>query len=156
MRNNTERGENMSTWILIANSSEAHIYSSDNPRIGELKLVKDFTHPESRKKERELISDKGRRQKGEGGVGSDYEKRTNPKKVEAEYFAIELAKELKSNFGINKYENIVIIAPAHFYALIKQHLNTGIPELLYVAKDYTKYKIKDLNKVVRELAFPEK
>lgn len=146
----------MPTWILIANAACAQIYSTENVRVGNLKLVKEFSHPESRKKELELISDKGGRQKGEGNIGSDYEKKTGPKKVEAEHFALELAKELKLGFSSNKYKNIAIVAPAHFYGLIKQHLNSSIPELLHVSKDYTKLNIKELSEVLSEISFPDK
>ncbi|HBS51651.1 MAG TPA: hypothetical protein DEA62_01490, partial [Coxiellaceae bacterium] len=41
---------NIKTWILVANAAEAKLLTTDNLRIGELELVREFVHPESRKK----------------------------------------------------------------------------------------------------------
>jgi protein required for attachment to host cells len=146
----------MPTWILVANASCANLYVTDNVRANSLTLVKEFTHPDSRKKGVDLVCDKAGRYKGDSKIGSAYEDKTSPKKVESEHFALELAKDLNHNFSLNKYRNIAIIAPAHFYAFIKQHLDPRIPVLIHAAKDYTKYGIKDLGLALRELSFPDK
>jgi protein required for attachment to host cells len=149
---------NMPTWILVANSAEAFLYGSDNLRNGNLTLVKEMTHPDSRKKISELVTDRAMRcsRAGRTGAGSDFTQRTDLKQVEAEHFAIELANELKHGFDVHKCVNIMVIAPAHFYGLLEKHLAGHVPEILHLDKDYTKYSIKKLEPIVHDLAFPEK
>jgi protein required for attachment to host cells len=45
------------TWILVANASQAKLYANTGPKKG-LKLVKDLKHPESREKASDLVSDR--------------------------------------------------------------------------------------------------
>ena len=92
----------MKTWILVANAAEAKLLSTDNLRVGELGLVGEFTHPDSRKKAAELTSDKRGRYQTDLGAHGAFSK-NDPKEVELEHFAIQLSHELKSGWGLKIY-----------------------------------------------------
>ena len=138
----------MNQWILVANASCACLYSSDNLRISNLTLVKEFLHPDSRKKVTDLISDRAGNFKGSEGSNAAYEGRS-PKDVEAEFFAEELSKELKKAAAC---KNLIVVSPAHFYGLLEKHLNCK-EKIQYIHKDYTKYQMPKLLKALREHLF---
>lgn len=142
----------MNQWILVANASYASLYSSKNLRTSDLDLVKEFSHPDSRKKVTDLVSSRSGSFRGRGKVCSNaaYE-RTNPKDVEAEVFAQELCKELKT-VCTEKSEKLYIITTAHFYGLLEKHLNCKAA-IEYIAKDYTRYKQPKLLEALREHIF---
>ncbi|MDR1057905.1 MAG: host attachment protein [Coxiellaceae bacterium] len=108
----------MKTWILIANSAEAKLLATDNLRMGKLELIREFTHLESRKKISELMTDKPVHYKTDTNAYSAYNK-NDPKQVEAEHFALQLAHELKTGVDHNFCKKILLVVPAHFYGLIK-------------------------------------
>ena len=143
----------MITWILVANSADAKIFTSENLRIGDLKMLRELTHPDSRKKTSELVSDKPGHYKTDGGMHGSYEK-NEPKEVEAEHFATELARELKTSWDKNQYKHLVIVAPAHFHGLMKKHLDTHLADIVYIAKDYTRYTTEKLAESLKEHLYP--
>src|SRR3989304_2009389 len=134
------------TWILVANAAEAKILTTDNLRVGELELVREFAHPESRKKASELMSDKPGHFKTDGNAHSAYSSKSDPKEVEAEHFAIQLAHELKASWDKNQYKKLIIVTSAHFYGLIKKHMHDNHAlEVIHILKDYTRYPISRLH-----------
>lgn len=142
----------MITWVLVANAAEAHLYQSENLRTEGLQLVKDFSHPDSRKKVTDLISDKPGHYKTDTGVHGAYAK-GDPKENEAEHFALELVKALKAAHDQKKYFSLVIITPHHFYGHIKKHFNFHIDDVKHIPKDYTKYAMPKLITSIREQLF---
>lgn len=139
----------MTTWILVANAAEAKFFTSENLRVGKLELVRELTHPDSRKKVGELRSDKPGHYKTDGGAHGSYSE-TDPKEVEAEHFAIQLARELKSAWDQNKYKHLVMVTPAHFHGLLKKHLDHHLADIIYIPKDYTKYPVAKLEESLKE------
>jgi|SRR3989304_3657944 len=138
------------TWILVANAAEAKILTTDNLRVGELELVREFAHPESRKKASELMSDKPGHYKTDGNAYSAYS-RSDPKEVEAEHFAIQLAHELKASWDKNQYKKLIIVTSAHFYGLINKHMHLNHAlEIVHVLKDYTRYPLAKLHESLKE------
>jgi protein required for attachment to host cells len=74
--------------------------------------------------------------------------------VEAERFAIELADELKSGLGHNKFAKLLIVASAHFYGLIKKHFHPAAPlEVIHISKDYTQCDPNELYAKLKEQIF---
>lgn len=143
----------LSTWILVSNASQASLYNSSNLRTSSLNLVKQVTHPESRMKGIDLTTGDSGRCPSDAGPHGAYSK-GDPKKNEAEHFAISLAKEIHTICGTNgKCEKLIIVAPAHFCGFIKKHLNVHIDDLIYIAKDYTKYPSKELLETLRKHVF---
>ncbi len=142
----------MNTWILVANASKAFLYSSENLYTGDLQLVEELRHPESRKKGVDLITD------GPGGYATDhgarsaYEK-SHPKEDEAEIFAIKLASLLKDGNYNNDYEQLVLVATSHFYGLMKKHMDFTVDEFIHIDKDYTQLTQRELVKHLHEHMF---
>ncbi len=138
----------MSTiYILVANASRAKLYQlTDKKKVltgkEKMKLIKEFSHPESRQKNIEIASDNlGNYKCKNAGTGSFVEA-TNPKQYEAESFAIELAHMLDAERGKNAYDELIIVASPQFYGRLKQHLNTHVNQLTsnHITKDYTQYQ----------------
>lgn len=142
------------TWILVANASEAKILTIDNLRTGELELVRELAHPESRKKISDLKSDRPGHYATDSGAHSAYGSKSDPKDVEAEHFAIQLVHELKAGWDQHKFKSLVIITPAHFHGLLKKHLHLlGALEVAHMSKDYTRYPLPKLHTSLKEHLF---
>lgn len=143
----------MKTWILVANSSVAKLFTTDNIRTGVLELKKELAHPNSRKKVSELMSDKPGHYKTDSQMRGAYVK-NDPKEVEAEHFACDLAREVKIGCDSNEFKKIIIVTPAHFYGLLKKHwhLNGNIEES-HISKDYTKYGLSELQDALNKHLF---
>lgn len=133
------------TWILIANASEAHLYTSPKAKLlngsNKLSLVGNFAHPDSRKKATELVSDRF----GHTLHGT-YVESSEPQKVEADHFAQELAEKLEHGRVTNKFDELVIIAPGHFQSLLKHHASHRLSQMIErtVDRDYTHYPQREL------------
>jgi protein required for attachment to host cells len=139
----------MSTWMLVANASKADLYSFDNLCDDNLQLIKTFSHPESREKGSDLISDRPGHYQTDHSARSAYEK-NDPKEIEAEKFAIELCKGLELDRTQNDYEKLIIVSSPRFYGLIQKHLSKHVPEVTHIPKDYTKCTIEELTKHIHE------
>ncbi|MGE3920386.1 MAG: host attachment protein [Gammaproteobacteria bacterium] len=145
----------MSTlWILVANASTAKLYEAQRARLYKnnghddqnIKNIATFCHDESRQKASDLVSDKlGSYQFGDAGHGS-FAEPTDPKLVEAERFAIELAEVLNQGRIEHAYEYLIIVAPAHFKGLLQKHLDTKLDKYIIetVKKDFTRFKGREL------------
>jgi protein required for attachment to host cells len=139
----------MSICILVANASEAHIYEAKNIRSKDLTEIKTLTHPESREKGLDLISDRPGHYQTNHSARSAYE-RKSPKETQAEYFAIQLCDELNLDRMHNIYEKLIIIAPPKFYGRMQKHLNKHVIEFIHIPKDYTKCKPKEIAEHIYE------
>ena len=144
----------MKTWILVANSAEAKILATDKLRTGELEVVREFTHPESRKKISELMTDKPGHYKTDSGAHSAYDK-NDPKEIEAEHFAMQLIHELKTGWDQHNFKNLIVVAPAHFYGILRKHMqHFNFCDIDHIPKDYTKYTLSKLHCSLKEHVFP--
>ena len=142
----------MTTWILVANAAEAKLFTSDNLRTGELTLLREFAHPESRQKASELKSDHPGHYTTGAGIHGSYSKQ-DPTDIEAEHFAIQLAHELKAGSDKNHYKHLVMVTPAHFHGLIRKHLDNHLPDIVHISKNYTRYTTEKLISSLREHLF---
>lgn len=138
------------TWILVANGSEASIFSAT---ASEITKKEAFTHPESRQKGEALASDRsGHFQGNPTGTGPGaFTEPKDPKEFEIERFSQELAEYLDKGRTTNQYDALVVIAPAHFYGLLNKHMNSHVQQRLHshVDKDYTKLPEQELLEQVK-------
>lgn len=113
----------MRNWILIADAATARIFAR---RIEEkeLDLVRELSHPLSRAKGVDLLTDRpGRtRQPSRGAYASTMQAPTAAKAIEAEEFARQLSHELKHALDRREFEQVAILAPPHFLGLLRQAL----------------------------------
>ncbi|MDH4274432.1 MAG: host attachment protein [Gammaproteobacteria bacterium] len=138
------------TWILVANASEARLFESTKLSQG-IDLTKEFAHPESRAKGSTLASDRPGAFQSQGAHGS-FAEPSDPKQYEAERFAKELAKELEAGRTANRYERLILVASPHFYGVLKGHLNSHLSAMvtIHISKDYTKLAAKEVLEHIRE------
>ncbi|MFU8797690.1 MAG: host attachment protein, partial [Gammaproteobacteria bacterium] len=71
----------MSYWIIVANSSEADIYTTDSIRKPRdfLEWVTSLAHPDSKKKRQELVSDRPGHYKARMSTRGAYSEHPDPK-----------------------------------------------------------------------------
>lgn len=131
------------SWVLVADAARAQLYA--HAAGGELVLVGEFSHPQSRLKEHEMRTDRpGRLQGANSGHGA--EEPHAAKQHEVENFAAELAQALERGRTQHAYEHLVIAAPAHFHGILTQRLSAPVREKVSanIEKDYTQLPVKDL------------
>ncbi len=132
------------TWILVANGSQARLYANHGVKKG-LNLVKEFSHPESREKASDLVSDQQGSFMGQGnGRGSFIA--LDPKENEMEHFALELAKELEDGRTHNHYSRLILVSSPHFLGLLKARTSPHVRDMVSdtVEKDYVRATEKEL------------
>lgn len=130
------------TWIMVANASQAKLFSNKGPNKG-LELIKEFEHPESREKAADLVSDRIGNYAGSGS----YAQPTSPKEHEAERFAQEIAQELEHGRVNNAYEKLVMVTSAHFMGLLNNRISAQVRNRISesINKDYTHLPVKELS-----------
>jgi len=132
------------TWIMVANASQAKLFSNSGPNRG-LTLLKELLHPESREKTSNLVSDRSGSNVGTGHGA--FVPATDPKHHEAERFAQELTRELEEGRVNNAYDRLILVASAPFIGLINSRLPGQVRSKLSesIEKDYTRLPIKELS-----------
>lgn len=144
-------------WVLIANASHARFFMNRGCNKG-LELIKEMDHPDSRKKGIDLVSDKpGRQQQSFGAdARSAQEPDTQPKTVEAQRFARELAQFLEDARKQNRYERLLLVAPPNFLGLLRDALDTQTAHLVFetLNKDYTKAASGELTDYLGKVMCP--
>ncbi|OGO93786.1 MAG: hypothetical protein A3F41_06800 [Coxiella sp. RIFCSPHIGHO2_12_FULL_44_14] len=141
------------TWILIANASMAKIFKVNKLKFlsgtAKLNLIEEFTHPASRKKSMDMVSDRLGRYRAHGGEGlghGAYAEPTDPKAYEIEHFAHELVEKLEAGRVSHQFEDIILVASPHFYGLMNKSFHEDLRRMIttVIEKDYTKDGIKAL------------
>lgn len=111
-----------STWILIADSSRARIFSADSA-FSPLVEIEDMLHLEGQLHDREITSDLPGKIKGDGGIGGHaFEQPTDPKQHEADNFAHRIALFLEEARNLNKFDHLMIVAAPSFLGLLRSRL----------------------------------
>jgi len=132
--------ENGKTWFLVADASQAKLFSAYRARIIQsedtelLELIAEYTHAASRKKNGDLVTDR----QGDFGLGTFVEE-TPPKTHEAEMFALELIKYLETGRKDAQFRDIIIVAPPTFMGLLHKYMPPAMQKLILqtIEKDYT-------------------
>jgi protein required for attachment to host cells len=134
------------TWILVSNASIGRLFRNSGPNKG-LELVQEFSHPQSREKNANLVSDRPGHNPGAGNGHGSFVPATLPKEHEADLFALELARELDSGRIGNLYSRLVLVASPAFMGQLKRHLTDAVHKLVSdsVEKDYTRSTDKELS-----------
>ena len=133
------------TWILVANASQAKLYANTGPKKG-LVVVKDLKHPESREKASDLVSDRPGQMHSPGNGHRASQPKTDPKTNEARHFAQELARELNRARSSGQAGRFILVAPPAFMGLLNEKLDGPTAGLVSdrFEKDYTKSSDKEL------------
>ena len=137
----------MDTWIVIADASRGRLYTSSQKGQA-WTLLEEFEHPDSRAKNRDLEPvEQGRtRQSFGAGHRPGMAPTTEPKEVEAEHFARELAGKLAEGAARHAYSALALVAPPHFLGQLKNSLDGQSAKCVVatIDKDYTRSDLREL------------
>ena len=133
------------TWILVANASTAKLYANDGPNHG-LALLKEFDHPDSRRKNADLASDRAGAMQMSGNGHGARQPQSTPKENAARHFAQELAGELHLGRCRNEASRMILVAPPAFMGLLNATLDASTEHIVSnrFEKDYTKAPPQEL------------
>ena len=152
------------TWILLCNSSRARLFR-EKPKGKGLLQMEAFEHAESRAHVRDLMADaNGRKPVGpvpghmaQGPTGAfgrpGAEPDTDPKEVEAQKFARQLADMLEKGLNDHAYDKLIIVATPHFLGTLKNTLSTQVEKHIEttVDKDFTSLELHELEERIERL-----
>ncbi|MGJ0516727.1 MAG: host attachment protein [Methylomicrobium sp.] len=117
----------ITNWVVVANHTRARFFqiaTSSAP----LEEIDTLVHPEGRLHDREITSDLPGKVKNPSGLGGGiaFEQQTDPKKHEAEVFALEIVHYLEHAYNANRFERLIVIADPSILGLIRQHMPTQL------------------------------
>ncbi len=140
-----------STWILVADSTRARIFTADSPS-SPLEEIEDFSHTEGRLHDREMTSDLPGKIKSVGGGGHAFEQPTDPKKHEADTFAHRVSQYLEEAHNADRFEQLLIVAAPAFLGLLRNNLPEQIKKLVRfeLDKDITLMSAADIRQHLPE------
>jgi protein required for attachment to host cells len=142
---------NLPTWILFADASSARLYQSQAP-ARELTLLRELSHPESRAREMDLVSDQPGRVKQSRSAARPAMESTPHKKVEADRFARELVETLERGLDDGAYERLILVAPPETLGRLRHHLRERVSARVVaeVEKDYLHLQPRELRERLQE------
>ena len=136
------------TWILVADTSQAKIYSSAS-RIKPLAEVEEFDHPEGRMHEGDLVSDSPGSDGGTPGQGRHVmDDKTSAKDQEAINFSKTIAGRLEAARNSGEFDKLVLIAPSGFLGLLRS--NIGKQTMAMVTQQVNKNLVQKPADVIRD------
>jgi protein required for attachment to host cells len=137
----------MVTWIVVADASRGRLFASSE-KGQPWKLLQELEHPDSRARNRDLESVEPGRQQQSFGAGHrpSMASPTEPKEVEAEHFAHELADKLAEGASRHAFSALALVAPPHFLGKLKKTLDEQSAKCVVatIDKDYTRSDLKEL------------
>jgi protein required for attachment to host cells len=136
---------NTNTWIIVANSAFARVFETSNNK--ELHEIQHLSHPESRLKVSELVSERqGRGHESVGTRRSAMAAPTSPKEVEFATFAKDLLEYLETSRKEGKFSKIYIAAGPHFLGLLREKIPGNLSNILAgeIDKDLTQFEGKQI------------
>ncbi len=138
----------MSAWIVVADGSRARVFCKDEPELA-VRRVRELKHLKSRMKGSAMTTDRPGRIGKMAPRRSAMDRHTPAKQVEAEHFAQELAHVLRTAHARGEFEDLAVVAPAHFLGILRRALGRKLRDSIVVSAG------KDLTQVnERELAQP--
>lgn len=144
------------TWVVVASASIAKIFSVNKIKFlndtDKLKLVNELSHPASRMRDSEIVSDKSGRYRPKNMGADSFAEATDPKKNEMDIFSRELIHYLESSRTSKLFHDLILVVAPSFYGLLNTHMHQQLKGLvsLVIEKDYTKDSDHDLEKHLKQ------
>lgn len=142
------------TWVIVADACCAKVYAMNKfPRMEE---ILKFEHPESRLSNHELTrSQPGRGFQRGGGIRYSYEPELEPKQIETDKFAADLAEMLENHRVKRDYGRLYVIAGPTFLGLLRKHLHPEVRKLIVAEldKELTTCSPSEIAKYVAEITY---
>jgi protein required for attachment to host cells len=138
---------NRTMWVVVADGARARIFQGD-PRVGHLELVMPELTGRAREKGSELLADRPGRSLDSSQVGNRHamEPSTDPKEVEKERFARELASTLEKAADEGRFARLMLVAPPKMLGELREVLAEKVKEKIVkeVDKDLTWVAVHEL------------
>ena len=134
------------TWILVADSSRARIFSADTPSAP-LKEINSLAHPEGRIHEQNMTSDLPGHHSDTSGAGRHgFQDEVEPKEQEVIDFAKQIAKHLEKARNTNKFNQLLIVAAPAFLGTLRTQLSDQTRKMVSIEldKNLTQQKPEDI------------
>jgi protein required for attachment to host cells len=143
---------NQKIWVVVSNSALAKIFRIEKfPKIA---IVDTLEHPESRLHNVDLVSERPGRAFDKVGVGRHaYSPVTEPKQVEVEKFAKDLAKYLDAAFLKKEFSRFYLIASPSFLGLLRKEMHGQTQEAIIaeIPKDMTDHVTQEIEQQIAGL-----
>src|ERR1700738_1870001 len=138
------------TWILFADASHARLYQSQAPGH-ELSPLRELSHPESRAKEVDLVSDQPGRMRQSRSSARPAMEYTPHRKAEADRFARQLADLVARGLDEWAYDRLSLVAAPEFLGRLRRHLSERVSARVVaeVEKDYLHLEPRELRERLR-------
>ena len=134
------------TWILVADSSRARIFTAESPS-SQLIEINSLAHPQSRLHEQDLSSDLPGHDSDKSGAGRHgFQDEIEPKEQEVIDFAKQISKHLDQARSSNKFKQLLIVAAPAFLGTLRNQLTDQTRKLVSIEmdKNLTQQKAEDI------------
>ena len=133
------RNKRITSWIVIADSAKARIFSSNGPKL-DLGLVDELDSAGARRRSRELMSDRqGRTQNRAGPGGAAMENTSDPQDVEKHKFVRDLVDYLEAAAHGGQFDALVLVAAPRTLGELRKLMPAAVSAKLHseLGKDLT-------------------
>lgn len=124
-------------WVVVANGSQAKIYTNDNSNKLTLKCC--LEHPESHLKDSDLVSDAPGINAGAIAGSHAYETKIHAKVKEKLHFAEQIACYLEESLKNQEFERLYLVANPNFLGHLRECFPAHVSQTIFaeVDKDLT-------------------
>lgn len=125
----------MTTWILVADASEAKLFELTKERT--LRAIESFHHPESRAKGSDLLTDR---------MGGFEERGESAGDLEGGRFVIQLRDYLERGHTTPGFQRLVLVGPPAFLGMLRARLSPPVQKTIFdtLSKDYVHLKDREI------------
>lgn len=121
----------MKTWIVVANRSEARIFSSDPKRYRDVDFINKIENPRGRLRAGDINADKpGAFAPMAYGHGSGREARVSPTEQVALDFCKEIIDTLELARSQNQFSELILFADPHFLGLMRNQMSKELRKIV--------------------------
>ncbi len=108
--------------VVVADAARARLFARQK-KFSDLEEIETLTHPESRLRRQDLVSDRaGTVHEARDFGESSADQQTDPKSREADRFARQVSARLEHLSSNHRPEGIALVAEPRFLGLLRQHL----------------------------------
>ena len=123
------------TWILVADSSRARIFSAETPSSALIE-INTLAHPQGRLHEQNLSSDLPGHDSDKSGAGRHgFQDETEPKEQKVIEFAKQISKHLDQARSSNQFKQLLIVAAPAFLGTLRNQLTDQTKKLVSIEMD---------------------